>query len=100
MSIGYMNNSLLRLLFLGVPTVVVVSTSFMVLFGDQGLLELSRTEEQLAEIRMDIARIQAENKKLEVKIRRLRSSPSQVELLSADKLQKTSKNTTVYRFND
>ena len=95
-----MNNSLLRLLFLGVPTVVVVSTSFMVLFGDQGLLELSRTEEQLAEIRMDIARIQAENKKLEVKIRRLRSSPSQVELLSADKLQKTSKNTTVYRFND
>ena len=95
-----MNSSLLRLLFLGVPTVVVVSTSFMVLFGDQGLLELSRTEEQLAEIRMDIASIQAENKKIEVKIRRLRSSPTQVELLSADKLQKTTSDTTVYRFND
>lgn len=95
-----MNSSLLRLLFLGIPTLVVVSTSFMVLFGDQGLLELSRTEEQLAEIRMDIASIQAENKKLEVKIRRLRSSPTQVELLSADKLQKTTNNTTVYRFND
>ena len=72
----------------------------MVLFGDQGLLELSRTEEQLAEIRMDIASIQTENKKLEVKIRRLRSSPVQVELLSADKLQKATNNTTVYRFND
>ena len=95
-----MNSSLLRLLFLGVPTLVVVSTSFMVLFGDQGLLELSRTEEQLAEIKMDIASIQAENKKLEVKIRRLRSSPAQVELLSADKLQKTTSDTTVYRFND
>ena len=79
---------------------MVVSTSFMVLFGDQGLLELSRTEEQLAEIRIDIASIQAENKKLEVKIRRLRSSPAQVELLSADKLQKTTSNTTIYRFND
>ena len=95
-----MNSSLLRLLFLGIPTLVVVSTSFMVLFGDQGLLELSRTEEQLAEIRIDIASIQAENKKLEVKIRRLRSSPTQVELLSADKLQKTTGDTTVYRFND
>ena len=95
-----MSNSILRLLFLGVPTVVVLSTAFMVLFGDQGLLELSRTEEQLAEIRMDIARIKTENRKLEVKIRRLRSSPTQVELLTADKLQKAAKTTTVYRFND
>ena len=95
-----MNSSLSQLLFLGIPTIVVISTSFMVLFGDQGLLELSRTEEQLAEIRMDIASIQTENKKLEVKIRRLRSSPVQVELLSADKLQKATNNTTVYRFND
>ena len=95
-----MSTPLLRLLFLGLPTLVVVTTSFMVLFGEQGLLELSRTEEQLSEIRLDIASITEENRKLEVQIRRLRSSPSQVELLTADKLNKATAQTTVYRFSD
>ena len=95
-----MSTPLLRLLFLGLPTLVVVTTSFMVLFGEQGLLELSRTEEQLSEIRLDIASIKEENRKLEVQIRRLRSSPSQVELLTADKLNKATSQTTVYRFSD
>ena len=95
-----MSTPLLRLLFLGLPTLVVVTTSFMVLFGEQGLLELSRTEEQLSEIRVDIASIKEENRKLEVQIRRLRSSPSQVELLTADKLNKATSQTTVYRFSD
>ena len=95
-----MSTPLLRLLFLGLPTLVVVTTSFMVLFGEQGLLELSRTEEQLGEIRLDIASIKEENRKLEVQIRRLRSSPSQVELLTADKLNKATSQTTVYRFSD
>ena len=95
-----MSTPLLRLLFLGLPTLVVVTTSFMVLFGEQGLLELSRTEEQLSEVRVDIASIKEENRKLEVQIRRLRSSPSQVELLTADKLNKATSQTTVYRFSD
>ena len=95
-----MSTPLLRLLFLGLPTLVVVTTSFMVLFGEQGLLELSRTEEQLGEIRLDIASIKEENHKLEVQIRRLRSSPSQVELLTVDKLNKATSQTTVYRFSD
>ena len=89
-----------RLLFLGVPTLVVASTSFMVLFGEQGLLELNRTEEQLTEIRLDIATIKEQNRKMEVKIRRLRSSPTQVELLSADKLNKSTADTIVYRFSN
>ena len=80
-----MSTPIIRLLFLGIPTLVVGTTSFMVLFGDQGLLELSRTEEQLTEIRLDIDTIKEENRKLEVKIRRLRSSPSQVELLTAER---------------
>ena len=95
-----MSTPFFRLLFLGLPTLVVASTSFMVLFGEQGLLELNRTEEQLTEIRLDIATIKEENRKIEVKIRRLRSSPSQVELLTADKLNKSTAETTVYRFSD
>lgn len=79
---------------------VVATTSFMVLFGEQGLMELSRTEEQLSEIRIDIAKIEKQNRELELKIRRLRSSPIQVELLTAEKLNKASSQTTVYRFND
>ena len=88
------------MLLLGLPTCVVLMTSFHVLFGDQGLLELSRTEEQLADIRMEIVQIESENRSLEIQIRRLRSSPVQVELLTADKLQKASEQTTVFRFND
>ncbi len=95
-----MSIPLSRLLFLGFPTLVVASTSFMVLFGEQGLLELNRTQDQLTEIRLDIATIKEENRKIEVKIRRLRSSPSQVELLTADKLNKSTAETTVYRFSD
>ena len=95
-----MSTPIIRLLFLGIPTLVVGMTSFMVLFGEQGLLELSRTEEQLSEIRLDIDTIKEENRKLEVKIRRLRSSPSQVELLTADKLNKATAETTVYRFSN
>ena len=94
------NNIFFRMLLLGLPTSVVLMTSFLVLFGDQGLLELSRTEEQLADIRMEIAQIESENRNLEIQIRRLRSSPVQVELLMADKLQKASDKTTVFRFND
>ena len=59
-----MSTPIIRLLFLGIPTLVVGTTSFMVLFGDQGLLELSRTEEQLTEIRLDIDTIKEENRKL------------------------------------
>jgi len=88
------------MLLLGLPTCVVLMTSFLVLFGDQGLLELSRTEEQLADIRMEIVQIESENRSLEIQIRRLRSSPVQVELLTADKLQKASDKATVFRFND
>jgi cell division protein FtsB len=88
------------MLLLGLPTCVVLMTTFLVLFGDQGLLELSRTEEQLADIRMEIVQIESENRSLEIQIRRLRSSPVQVELLTADKLQKASEQTTVFRFND
>ena len=95
-----MSTPLFRLLFLGIPALVVATTSFMVLFGDQGLLELSRTEEQLTDIRLDIATVKEENRKLEVKIRRLRSSPSQVELLTAEKLNKSTSETTVYRFSN
>gem|GEM_PF-5885840 len=94
------NNIFLRMLLLGLPTCVVLMTSFLVLFGDQGLLELSRTEEQLADIRMEIVQIESENRSLEIQIRRLRSSPVQVELLTADKLQKASDKATVFRFND
>ena len=72
----------------------------LVLFGDQGLLELSRNNQQLAEVRIEIAKIQSENRDLEIQIRRLRSSPVQVELLTAEKLQKASKNAVIYRFND
>ena len=88
------------MLLLGLPTCVVLMTSFLVLFGDQGLLELTRTEEQLADIRMEISQIESENRNLEIQIRRLRSSPVQVELLTADKLHKAANTTTVFRFNN
>lgn len=89
-----------QLVFLGLPSIVIAVTCFIVLFGDQGLLELSRNNQQLAEVRMEIAKIESENRDLELQIRRLRSSPVQVELLTAEKLQKATDNTVVYRFND
>jgi len=91
---------ILRCFFLGVPTVVVTVIAFLVLFSEQGLLELARTEEQLASVRMDIASIEAKNQALEIQIRRLRSSPTQVELITAGQLDRAKSNTTVYRFTE
>ena len=89
----------MRIIFLGTPILAVVITTFVVLFGDQGLLELSRTEEQLASLRIEVAQIQNSNQELEIQIRRLRSSPTQVEILTADELEKAATGTTIYRFH-
>ena len=90
---------LLRLIFIGIPILAVLVTASVVLFGDQGLLELNRTEEQLASLRIEVAEIQQSNQELEIQIRRLRSSPTQVEILTADELEKAATGTTIYRFH-
>lgn len=91
---------LLRFILLGIPTLAVLITAFLVLLGDQGILESSRAEEQLASIRIQTEHIRQNNHALEVQIRRLRSSPQQVELLTAEELQKASADVTIYRFHD
>ena len=90
---------LLRFILIGVPISAVIITAFVVLFGDQGLLELNRTEEQLAALRIEVSHIQESNQDLEIQIRRLRSSPAQVEILTADELDKAADGTTIYRFH-
>ena len=91
---------LLRFVLLGLPTVVVSMTLFSVLFGEQGLLELAQLEEQLVSVELEIRSVQAKNRQLELQIRRLRSSPVQVEMLTAKEFQKAHNGTTVYRFNE
>lgn len=91
---------LLRFILLGIPTLAVLITAFLVLLGDEGVLESSRAEEQLASIRIQTEQIRSSNHDLEVQIRRLRSSPQQVELLTAEELQKASSDVTIYRFHD
>ena len=91
---------LLRFILLGIPTLAVLITAFLVLIGDEGILESSRAEEQLASIRIQTEQIRSSNHTLEVQIRRLRSSPQQVELLTAEELQKASSDVTIYRFHD
>ena len=91
---------LLRFILLGMPTLAVLITAFLVLLGDEGILESSRAEEQLASIRIQTEQIRSSNHDLEVQIRRLRSSPQQVELLTAEELQKASSDVTIYRFYD
>ena len=90
---------LLRFILIGVPISAVIITALVVLFGDQGLLELNRTEEQLAALRIEVSHIQESNQDLEIQIRRLRSSPTQVEILTADELDKAADGTTIYRFH-
>lgn len=91
---------LLRFVLLGIPTLAVLITTFLVLLGEEGILESSRAEEQLAAIRIQTEDIRHDNHALEVQIRRLRSSPQQVELLTAEELQKASSDVTIYRFHD
>ena len=91
---------LLRFILLGMPTLAVLITACLVLLGDEGILESSRAEEQLASIRIQTEQIRSSNHDLEVQIRRLRSSPQQVELLTAEELQKASSDVTIYRFYD
>ena len=44
----------------------------MVLFGEQGLVILGETEEKLAQVQVDVDKIQQKNKELRLKLKRLR----------------------------
>ena len=95
-----MFRTFLRFVFLGIPAIAVLITAFLVLLGDEGLLESSRAEQQLASIRIQTDKVRQENHNLAIQIRRLRSSPEQVELLTADELYQASSSSKIYRFHD
>lgn len=91
---------ILRVFWVLIPAIVVASTVFMVSFGEQGLLALLDTEERLAQVRLDALKVEQENIELQLQIRRIKSRPEQIELLSASSLKKVQEGTTVYRFSE
>ena len=77
----------------------VASTVFMVVFGEQGLLVLSETEERLAAVQLDAERMKHKNKELYLKLRRLKSRPEEVELLAGEVFSQTQEGSTLYVFS-
>ena len=77
----------------------LASTTFMVIFGEQGLLVLSDTEERLAEARIDAGQLKKQNKELRLKLRRLKSRPEEVALLAGEIFNQTKDGSTLYVFS-
>lgn len=77
----------------------VASTAFMVVFGEQGLLVLSETEERLADVQLDAERMKHKNKELSLKLIRLKSRPEEVELLAGEVFSQTKEGSTLYVFS-
>ena len=71
----------------------------MVLFGEQGLLVLSETEERLAQVEIDVDKIQRKNKELRLKVRRLKARPEEVEILAGEVFKQTQEGSTLYVFS-
>ena len=82
-----------------VLTSFVLSMAIMVLFGDQGLLVLSDTEERLAQVQLDLVQMQSENKELRLRLRRLQSRPEEIDLLAGELFNRSQNDSTLYVFS-
>ena len=71
----------------------------MVLFGDQGLLVLSETEERLSQVELDVEKIQLRNKELRLRVRRLKARPEEIEILAGEVFKQTQEGSTLYIFS-
>ena len=71
----------------------------MVLFGEQGLVILGETEEKLAQVQVDVDKIQQKNKELRLKLKRLKSRPEEIEILAGEVFNQTQEGSTLYVFS-
>jgi cell division protein FtsB len=71
----------------------------MVIFGEQGLLVLSETEERLSEARIDAGQLGNKNKELRLKVRKLKSRPEEVEILAGKIFNQAKDGSTLYVFS-
>ena len=71
----------------------------MVIFGEQGLLVLSETEERLSEARIESGHLGNKNKELRLRVRKLKSRPEEVEILAGKVFNQAKDGSTLYVFS-
>ena len=81
------------------PATVLIFTTFLVIFGDEGLFAQKRVKEQLFYLEQEAQTVIDENVALEIKVTHLRRNREQVFVLTAERLLAAPKGSVVYRFS-
>ena len=89
---------LLRVILTIIPSVCLFFTASQLVFGEQGLFHRRSAELQLEFIQEQQKEVELTNNKLRLKIEQLSSSPHQKKLIAAERLQRSTKNSTVFIF--
>ncbi len=74
-------SSLMRALFLGVSTLVVIYFGYNLVIGDRGLLVLFQLEKQARELRTEFSEVQEERARMEHRIELMRSESLDPDML-------------------
>ncbi len=83
------------LLFL---SLLICGVLFFAVFGSRGLMQIYQLREERDRIQMSNARLEDENKKLAVQIRRLRNDKDEIERIAREEMMLVGKGEIVYQF--
>ena len=89
---------LFRIVLTIVPSVCLFFTASQLIFGEQGLFHRRTAELQLEFIQSQQKDVEQKNDKLRLKIEQLSSSPHQKRLIAAERLQRSTENSTIFIF--
>ena len=77
----------------------VTSTCFMIIFGEQGLIALKETKENVAAVKLELIDLEEENERLRLRLRQLKNSHEREEILAGEIYQASKEGTTLYHFS-
>ena len=90
---------IIQFFWLTLPATIVVFTTFVAIFGEDGLFAQKHAKEQLYYLESEAGKVEESNTAMEMRVSHIRSNKSQLYVLASDRLFVAPKGATIYRFN-
>ena len=90
---------IIQFFWLTLPATIVVFTTFVAIFGEDGLFAQKQAKEQLFYLESEAGKVEEGNTSLEMRVSHLRYNKSQIYVLASDRLLAAPEGATIYRFN-
>ena len=89
---------LIQFFWVTLPASIIVFTTFVVIFGEEGLFAQKRAKEQLHYLESESVKVEDDNTAIEMRVSHIRSNRNQLYVLASDRLLVAPKGATIYRF--